>query len=123
MFDIAGPLLIEFNPKCLLCHVETNDSTHRSPDDMVNDTIRLKQFCMDTIPDLQVVISLPIMRTDNGRANNTIYEFCSKMSQLNIHLLHHENITENHLGRKGLHLSKRGIGRLALNIMSLIRQL
>ena len=33
------------------------------------------------------------------------------------------NIGEAHLGRKGLHLNGKGIGRFALNLISTIRHL
>ena len=123
IFDIAAPLLLEFKPKCILLHVATNDATSKSADEMVNETLQLNKFCIEIIPDIHVIVSLPIMRMDNRMANYNIQQFGSMMCQFNIHLLNNDNITEDHLGKKGLHLSRRGVGRLALNIISQIRQL
>ena len=56
---------------------------------------------------------------DNKILNQHVYELC----QLNVHVLDNSNIHEEHRGKNGLHLNRRGTGRLALNIMSLISQL
>ena len=63
------------------------------------------------------------MRIDNAKAALTIKYVCEKLDNLNIYVLDNSNINENHLGRKRLHLNGRGTGRLAMNIMSLIKQL
>ena len=101
----------------------TNNAPYISAEEMVVKIIQLKNHVVETLNDVHVIISLPILRVENRRANNTLIRYAANVYELNINLLDNGNITEEHLGKKGLHLSKRGAGRLALNIMYLIRQL
>ena len=122
MKDYITPLLIH-NPSHILIHAGTNDAPKRSADGMITDLLMLKKHILDILPHTIIIISLPTIRTDSFRANNTLIQYVNKLSQLNIPFLDNGNIKEEHIGRKGLHLNRRGTGRLALNIMSLIRQL
>ena len=55
--------------------------------------------------------------------NYTINQLITKINNLNIKVMDNTNIHDKNLGKKGLHLNGRGTGKLALNIMSMIRQL
>ena len=39
----------------------------------------------------------------------------------NLHVIDNDNISEYHIGKKGLHLNAKGTGRLVMNIISCIR--
>ena len=57
------------------------------------------------------------MRTDNKVANNTILEIRAALeSEPNI--IFNDLINAFSLGKKGLHLNKKGSGKLALNFIS-----
>ena len=96
---------------------------------MVDEILLLKTYIESMamiesiLPNVTIILSQPIIRTDNQRVNNILKIYICKLNLLNIHILDNSNIQEEHLGKKGLHLNKRGTGKLALNIMSLIRQL
>ena len=46
-----------------------------------------------------------------------------KINLLDVKIVDNSNITNDHLGIKGLHLNKRGTGRLAMKIISIVKQL
>ena len=115
--------LLSHNPSHILLHVSTNDSPTKSADEMVIDMLRLKNFIQEILPSAKVIISLPTIRNDSFASNSTLMQYTKKIMQLNIPIMDNSNIHEEHIGRKGLHMNRRGVGRLALNIISLIRQL
>ena len=88
-----------------------------------NDILLLKKFINESHPEIAVIFSLPIMRTDNRTANKILNQHAYELCQLNVHVLDNSNIHEEHPGKNGLHLNRRGTGRLALNIVALISQL
>ena len=72
--------------------------------------------------DVKVTISCPTIRLDYQKARLTILRLRQKLSNLNIDVIINENISDEHLGQKGLHLNGRGSGRLAMNYLSHIRK-
>ena len=60
-------------------------------------------------------------RLDNGKANLSIKHFNDHLKQLNVEIMANTNITPNDLGKKGLHLSKGGKGKLASNIVNALK--
>ena len=76
-------------------------------------------------PQTEVVISLPILRKDReGQYTKKVRELKAKMkkycTQKNIKTIENENITEEGLGMKGLHLNKRGVAKLAHNFLDFL---
>ena len=62
------------------------------------------------------------MRNDNGEATLTIKKLNQILHEdMAIDLVNNNNIKEEHLGRKGLHLNGKGIARLAINFISKIK--
>ena len=76
-----------------------------------------------SLPDCCVIISKPIIRTDDGLALLTIKNLNKHLSQLELPCIENDNIKENDLGRKGLHLNKQGTGKFANNLLDAIRKL
>ena len=122
MFSEINPML-QKEPDYIILNVGTNDSQRKSADQIVNELMKLKRHIENILPKCLVIISKPIMRTDIPKANLTIRYVNAKLNNLGILLLDNDNICEQHLGKKGLHLNKHGTSRLALNIISLLRQL
>ena len=122
MYDFLIPFLKK-EPRYILLHVGTNDAPYKSPDRILNELILLKQYVEKFLPGSTVIISQPIVRYDDPRASLTIVNLLRKMAALNVKIMDNSNITDIHLGKKGLNLNGKGNGRLALNIISLIREL
>ena len=66
--------------------------------------------------------SCPIMRNDNNKAKYVVAELWVKLSNINIPLIYNDNISEDCLGKGGLHLNLKGSGRLASNFISYNRR-
>ena len=65
----------------------------------------------------KVIISAPITRTDDGKATHTIRNVNNHLKQLKVTLMDNSNIPSQDLGKKGLHLSKKGKSKLAKNLV------
>ena len=68
-----------------------------------------------------IILSMPTIRSDNGKAALTISNLNKKiLNTPGLKIVNNENISFHHLGRKGLHLNKRGKNRFSLNIVETI---
>ena len=70
-----------------------------------------------------MIVSRPTIRTDNGKAALTLSNFNKLLGQLEVDFIDNVNIKEVHLGKKGLHLNKKGKNRLELNFLHKLRNL
>ena len=70
-----------------------------------------------------MIISRPTIRTDNGKAALTLSNFNKLLGQLEVDFIDNVNIKEVHLGKKGLHLHKKGKNRLELILLQKLRNL
>jgi hypothetical protein len=71
----------------------------------------------------KVILSEPILRTDNGISSLKVSKLANSMSELSIPIISNSNICSKLLGSRGLHLNQQGIFRLAMNLISGIRRL
>ena len=122
MYSYIKPLL-EKQPDYIILHISTNDAVTKTSESILTELLQLKLYVETTLPSCVVIISEPILRLDNAKANFTIKHLSDKLRNLNIKLLPNRNITNDHLSKRGLHLNERGTGRLALNIITYIRHL
>ena len=105
----------------IIINAGTNNSITRTSEEMLVDTMELKQYVENTYHS-KVIISNIIGRLDDSKANITIRHFNEELSKLDITIMDNSSITSKHLGKRGLHLtSPHGSGRLAMNLINLIR--
>ena len=71
-------------------------------------------------PKIKIILSSIIQRFDNDKLqpkvvglNRDLQALCKK---LNLDFIDNSNIVNNHIGQRGLHLSRSGKARLALNL-------
>ena len=88
----------------IIINVGTTDSTTRTSEEMLVDTMELKQYVENTYYS-KVIVSNIIGRLDDGKANKTIRHFNEKLSKLDIMIMDNSNITSKYLGKRGLHLA------------------
>ena len=100
----------------------TNDATTNTSTKITDDLLILKSSISKQLLSCRIVLSKPIIRHDNGKANLTIRNVNKHLSALQLECIENDNISSQHLGRKGLHLNPKGKGRLALNFMKQIRK-
>ena len=126
MIDFIRPLAFR-NPDCLIIHAGTSDLINFSTkDSLVNykdivDTIR------EINPNIKVIISSVIQRYDNNSLQPKIEELNSKLKSFcakhKLFFIDHSNITDIHIGMRGLHLNRSGKARLALNLKECMNSL
>ena len=63
-----------------------------------------------------------MLRTDNAKASLTLERLRDRVMN-GENIIVHNNIDNSCLGKAGLHVNAKGIGRLAMNFISLMRQL
>ena len=124
MYPYLVPL-IEKKPSHVILHVASNDSVNvnKSHEELTNEILQLKHYLEKALPQSVIILSFPIIRTDNRRADVALTKLRENLSNLNINSIYNDNINESHLGKGGLHLNDRGKGKLAMNYISYIRHL
>ena len=84
--------------------------------------MELKSFIQETLPNSKVIFSTPVIRTDQAKALLTIKKLNDLLNEkYKNEIINNDDINESHLGKKGLHLSRKGVGRLALNFISKLK--
>ena len=116
--------LLRKEPDYILLHVGGNDcSSQKTSDEIICDLLGLKSFIESKLPNCVIIISSLTERIDKRQAGVISKIVNAKLKLLDIHLLNNDNIKQEHLGKKGLHLNKFGTCRIAMNIISLIKRL
>ena len=106
----------------MILHVATNDASNDPKKDIIKDLLNLKSMVTNALPNCRLVISKPVIRTDNDKAMSAIRNLNNQLSQLEIECIENDNILQKHVGRKGLHLNKQGTSRLAKNFLHQLRK-
>ena len=124
MYDHLNALLRK-EPKHLILHIGTNDASNKNvTSDMLYERItRLKRYAESKVKGMDVTISCPPVRSDNGIANVKLVHIRNQLKRNGYKIIENDNITYEHLGKKGLHLNSRGTGRLAMNMIACIKRL
>ena len=117
--------IIARKPDHIFLHYGTNDLMDSTPEDIAQSIIKVaKKVTMNKI---NCYVSSLILRTDNEHLNEKLNLVNKRLKALlvkeKINLITHNNITDLHLNRGGLHLNKRGDAALAYNFIETIRNL
>ena len=102
--------LLKSKPNDIVIHVGTNGIINRV--NLLNSVKKLVKQVLDISPRTTVAFSSIIVRKDKKHiekpladTNNLLKNYCR---QKGISFIENSNIKESHLGKKKLHLSKRG---------------
>ncbi len=123
--DIVDHLkpVVRRKPDTIIIHTGTNDITSG-----INTQEFLDQ-AIDSVkkesPKTEVVLSLPILRKDReGQHTEKLCELTVNLKRYcehnNIKFIDNDNIKEEELGSKGLHLNKKGVTKLAHNFLNFL---
>ena len=83
----------------------------------------LKCDILKQLLNCRVIVSKSTVPIDHGKANLTLRNVNKQLETLNLECVKNDNISAQHLGRKGLHLNSKGkLGRLSLNVLNQIRK-
>ena len=115
--------IIRKQPKYIIIHAGTNDAVKFTSRDILNKLLQLKSLIQGKLPDAEITISTPTLRSDdNGKAVLTARQLTNHLINLKIDILDNRNITGKHLSRRGLHLNQCGSNLLTKNIISKFRK-
>ena len=118
--------LLRKQPSHLVLHVGANDASNddKRAEDIVNEILELKHFAESLVSGIKVAISCPITRTDNHKANVKVIHIRALLRTSGINdIIVNDNIGVDMLGKKGLHLSNKGVGNLARNMIEYLKSL
>ena len=115
--------LIKKKPEHIILHIGRNDAVSKTSMQILDELLQLKQYMINTLPTCRVIVSRPMIWTDNGKAALTLSNFNKLLGQLEVDFIDNVNIKEVHLGKKGLHLNKKGKNRLEFNFLQKLRNL
>ena len=122
IYDYIAPLLKK-KPSNIILMVGSNDSIFKSSEQIFMEIVNLKRYIEEVLQGVNVIISCPVVRADNLKANHTLRSLEEKLKLSSIKIVNNDNIDGTCLGGKGLHLNRKGAGRLAINYISLMRRL
>ena len=88
---------------------------------MLSNLLDLEKFIENTLPGSNVTISNLITRTDDGKASLTVIKTNEHLYGLQMDIIDNGNTTSNELNKGGLHLNPRGLGKLAINFIRIIK--
>ena len=122
MYDYLNPLLKK-NPSNIILHIGSNDALDKTTEEIANEIIHLKEFIESVLPSVKIFWSCPILRLDNMKANTVLRELSQWLKFFTNNVIDNNNIDGTCIGKKGLHLNAKGSGRLAINLISLMKRL
>lgn len=120
MTDYIKPLLKK-RPDRIILHVGTNNTKDESSRSILEKMLLIKDVINTALPACQVIISNIVKRNDDAKAKVTITNLNKHLEELNLDIINNGNIDSDCLGKKGLHLNKKGNGKLAVNFIRGIR--
>ena len=89
--------------------------------DTYNDLISLKTKIEDKISNCQVLISCLIRLSDNVKANKTTGKVNNFKKLTKLKFMNNRNITDKHLGKRGLQFNRNGNIIFKKNLLNAIR--
>ena len=84
---------------------------------MFKELQELRDFILKFIPDVKLIFSTPVIRTDKSNANKNNKKFISCLKKAKFDSIYHTNITDDHLSAYGLHINGYGKRVLAKNLI------
>ena len=85
---------------------------------MFKELKELRDFILKLLPDVKLIFSTPLIRTDKSNANENNKQFINFLKKAKFHCIHHTNITKDHLNASGLHINGYSRRVLAKNLIS-----
>ena len=112
--------LLKKEPTTVILHIGTNDATENGMDSdiLISRILDLKAEIEKTVNGCKVILSLPMRRKDNNKANKILMEVCEKIITLKLEIINNSNTMVDQLGRRGLHLNQPGNARFAQNLLN-----
>ena len=88
---------------------------------MLDKILNPKTFIQNSLPQCKVTISKVANRTDDGKVSLTMENLNNHLNSLKLDIVDNSTNSKECLGKKVLHLTKRGTGMLATDFINKIR--
>ena len=115
--------LLRKRPSTVILHIGTNNTTRDNSHQIIEKLANLKQLIISQIPDVRLIISSLIRRYDDDKAQLTSEVTNTMLHSVSDDIINNDNININHLGKRGHHMTPYGTGRLAMNIIKVLKSL
>ena len=123
IYDPISLIIPQIKPDIIIIHAGTNNARLDTSSAVINKLLWLKSYIVNNYDVTNVFISLPTTRSDDGKACFTIRNINQKLIDTCDKFVDNRNISQKHLGVKGLHLNKKGKNLLCSNFINLVRLL
>ena len=122
MYHYLMPL-IQKQPDNVILHVGTNDASSCNSSEIVNNRLKLRSFISQKLPNANIILSKPIMRSDTAAGKITIEEVNKQLNDFDFDMIDNSNLSRAHLNGRGLHLNTKSMLQFAKNLIEGIRKL
>ena len=94
--------LIQKQPDNVILHVGTNDASFCNSSEIVNNILKLRSFISQKLPNANIILSKPIMRSDTAAGKVTIEEVNKQLNDFDFDIIDNSNLSRAHLNKKTL---------------------
>ena len=109
--------LLRKRPSAVVVHIGTNNCVDDHSRLIMRKLMNLKMYILSQSESCKIVFTSLINRNDNAKAQLTVNLVNEKLNDLQTDTIDNSNIDLSYLGRKGLHMTPHGTGKLAVNII------
>ena len=105
-------------PQRIMLHIGTNDAPFLTSENMFKELKELRDFILNFLPNVKLIFSTPVIRTDKSNANENNKTFINCLKKAKFDCIDHTNITKDHLNAYGLHINGYSTRVLAKKLIS-----
>ena len=111
--------LLQKQPDNVILHVtnETNDASTCNSSEIVENILKLRSFISQKLPNANVILSKPVVRSDTATGKVTIEEVNEQLNDFDFDIIDNSNISRAHLNGRGLHLNTKGTLQFAKSLL------
>ena len=115
--------LIQKQPDNVILHVGTNEASSCNSSKIVSNILKLRSLISQKLPNANIVLSKPIMRSDTAAGKVTTEEVNKQVNDFEINMIDNSNLSKAHLNSRGLLLNTKGMLQFAKSLIEGIRKL
>ena len=95
-------LLLQKQPDNVILHVGTSGPSFCNSSEIVNNILKLKSFISQKLPNVNIILSKPIMRSDTAMGKVTIEEVNKQLNDFDFDMMDNNNLSRAHLNGRRL---------------------
>ena len=116
MYDYLVPLIQKQSDNVIL-HVGINDASSYNSSKIVNNILKLRSFLSQKLPNANIILWKPIMRSDTAAGKGTIEEVNKQLNDFDLDMIDNSTLSIAHLNDRGLHLNTKGMLQFSKNLI------